>query len=73
MDGGETPASSGTSTSQVCHRACPLSLQGICLNGGEMSVDGAPVLGCQRATGTQVEPTQGESEKGLEAMLAQKL
>ena len=56
MDGRGTPGGPGTGTPQVRYQTHPFYPQGIRLDGGEWSVDGAPVLLCQAATGTQVDP-----------------
>ena len=59
-----TPGGPVTGIPHVCYRTRPFSLRGICLDGGEGSVYGAPVLGLQTAAGTQLEPTRGKSGKG---------
>ena len=64
MDTRGTPGGPGTGTPQFRYQTRPVSLQGICLNGGEESVDGDLLLGCQTATGTQDEPARIKIGKG---------
>ena len=59
-----TSGGPGTGTPQVCYQTRPFSPQVIHLNVGEGSVDGAPLLGCQTATRTQVDPARGKIGKG---------
>ena len=63
MDGRGTPSGPGPGTPQVRNQTRPFYPQGIRLNGGEGSVDGSPLLGCQMATGTQIDPTRRKSGK----------
>ena len=51
-------------TAQVRHQTRPFSPQGICLDGGEGAVSGAPSLGGQEANGTQVDPAWREGGTG---------
>ena len=64
MDGRGTPSGPGPGTPQVRNQTRPFFPRGIRLDGGEGSVDGAPVIGCQTATRTKVETTRGKSGKG---------
>ena len=64
MDGRETPSGPGPGTPQVRNQTRPFFPRGIRLDGGEGSVDGAPLLGSKAATGNQVEPSRRKSVKG---------
>ena len=70
---GERLGVPGIGTPQVLYGTPPFSLQGIHLDGGEGSVDSVPVLGCQKATRTQVNPARSKSGKGWETTLARQL
>ena len=69
MVGGRKPGGVEEGTTPVCHRTRPFSPGGIFLNGVEGEVGGAPLLGGQEATGTQVEPTRREGGTGKETSL----
>ena len=64
MDGRRTPGGPEVGTSQVRYQTRPFYLRGIFLDGGEGEVDGAPLLGGQAATRTQVDPARRKSGKG---------
>ena len=61
---GGTPGGSGAITSQVRHKARRIYPRGIRLNVGEGAVDGAPLLGGQADTRTQVVSASREGGKG---------
>ena len=64
MDGRKTPGGPEAGNSQVRYQTRPFYPRGISLYGGERAVDGAPLLGIQVATETQVEPARRKSGKG---------
>ena len=63
MGGRRMPGGPEAGTSQVHYCTRPFSSRGICLDSGEGSVEGAPLLGGQAATGTQVDPARHKSGK----------
>ena len=64
MVGRRTHGGPEAGMAQVCHQTRLFSPRGIRLDGGEGAVYGAPLLGGQAATGTQVETARREGGKG---------
>ena len=58
------PGGPEAGTAQVNHQTRPFSLRVIRLYGEERAVGGYPLLGGQKATGTQVEPNRREGGTG---------
>ena len=61
---GERLAAPEAGTRKVCYQTRPFYPLGIRLKDGEGAVDGAPLLGGQVATGTQVETARRKSGMG---------